>query len=103
MATDKATLREQGICVIIPTYNNAGTIGQVIQSVSDYCDDIFVVCDGPTDGTEELVRQCATPVQVVAYHPNKGKGRVTSRKVKSCWIVCRWWPMGNTRISIHLY
>ena len=74
MAADKALLKELGICVIIPTYNNAGTIEQVIHSVSEYCNDIFVVCDGPTDGTEELVRQCATPVHVIAYQPNKGKG-----------------------------
>lgn len=67
-------LKSEQVCVIIPTYNNAGTIDQVIRSVADYCDDIFVVCDGPTDGTEELVRQCATPVQVIAYQPNKGKG-----------------------------
>lgn len=67
-------LKSEQVCVIIPTYNNAGTIDQVIRSVADYCDDIFVVCDGPTDGTEGLVRQCATPVQVIAYQPNKGKG-----------------------------
>lgn len=71
---DKATLKELGICVIIPTYNNAGTIMQVIQSVAEYCDDIFVVCDGTTDGTVELVKQSATPVNVVEYQPNKGKG-----------------------------
>ena len=71
---DKATLKELGICVIIPTYNNKGTILQVIQSVADYCDDIFVVCDGPTDGTVELVKQSAIPINVVDYQPNKGKG-----------------------------
>lgn len=71
---DKATLKELGICVIIPTYNNKGTILQVIQSASDYCDDIFVVCDGPTDGTLELVKQSAIPINVVDYQPNKGKG-----------------------------
>jgi len=67
-------LKDLGICVIIPTYNNAGTIIDVIRSVSEHCDDILVVCDGPTDGTEELVRQCVTPVHVIAYQPNKGKG-----------------------------
>ena len=68
-------LKELGVCVIIPTYNNAGTVTNVIRSVSEYCDDILVVCDGPTDGTEELVRQCDVPVRVLAYRPNKGKGR----------------------------
>ena len=48
-------LKDLGVCVIIPTYNNAGTVTNVIRSVSEYCDDILVVCDGPTDGTEELV------------------------------------------------
>ena len=71
---DKATLKELGICVIIPTYNNKGTILQVIQSAADYCDDIFVVCDGPTDGTVDLVKQSAIPINVVDYQPNKGKG-----------------------------
>lgn len=71
---DKATLKELGICIIIPTYNNKGTIMQVIQSVAEYCDDIFVVCDGPTDGTLELVKQSAIPINVVEYQPNKGKG-----------------------------
>ena len=66
-------LKDLGVCVIIPTYNNVGTIQQVIHSVSEYCDDVLVVCDGPTDGTEELVRQC--DVRVLAYRPNKGKGK----------------------------
>ncbi len=74
MAADRATLKELGVCVVIPTYNNAGTILQVIRSVSEYCADIIVVCDGPTDGTAELVRQCDTPVHVITYQPNKGKG-----------------------------
>lgn len=71
---DKATLKELGICIIIPTYNNKGSIMQVIQSVAEYCDDIFVVCDGPTDGTLELVKHSAIPINVVEYQPNKGKG-----------------------------
>jgi len=70
----KKTLKDLGVCVIIPTYNNAGTVAQVIHSVSEYCNDIFVVCDGPTDGTEEQVRTCGTPVNVLSYQPNKGKG-----------------------------
>lgn len=78
--------RSLQLCVIIPTYNNKGTILQVIENVTQYCDDIFVVCDGPTDGTRELVeeyvnttangqRQMANgSVRVLSYVPNKGKG-----------------------------
>lgn len=82
--------RSLQLCVIIPTYNNKGTIVQVVEDVSQYCHDIFVVCDGPTDGTRELVEETANiskfkiqnsngqeetaNIQVVAYTPNKGKG-----------------------------
>ena len=31
------------LCVMIPTYNNAGTIRQVVEDVSKYCDQILVV------------------------------------------------------------
>ncbi len=67
------------LCVIIPTYNNRETILKVIEEVHAYCHDIFVVCDGPTDGTRELVERCETPVQVVAYRPNRGKGTALVR------------------------
>lgn len=66
-------MRALSCCVIVPTYNNAGTIIQVLEDVAAYCDDVFVVLDGPTDGTAEAVR--AYPgVHIVDYTPNRGKG-----------------------------
>lgn len=62
------------LCVIIPTYNNRDTILKVIEDVYEYCHDIFVVCDGSTDGTKARVEQCSLPIQQLAYTPNKGKG-----------------------------
>ncbi len=70
----KDLLQELGICVIIPTYNNAGTIVDVVRSVAEFCGNIIVVNDGCTDNTEELLSQVKEPVQVVGYRPNKGKG-----------------------------
>lgn len=66
-------------CVIIPTYNNKGTIWQVVEDVCEYCHDIFVVCDGPTDGTldllqERLAASVKVNVNLISYMPNKGKG-----------------------------
>lgn len=63
-----------GICVVIPTYNNRGTILDVIRDVQQYSNHIIVVCDGPTDGTEDLVRTLDSAVTMVAYAPNRGKG-----------------------------
>ena len=42
--------------VLIPTYNNAGTIAQVIADVKLYAPDIIVVNDGSTDNTAEILK-----------------------------------------------
>ncbi|MFT7472815.1 MAG: glycosyltransferase involved in cell wall biosynthesis, partial [Kiritimatiellia bacterium] len=48
------------VAVIIPTYNRAATLGRALESVatqSRQADEVCVVDDGSTDGTEELVKQ----------------------------------------------
>lgn len=62
------------LCVIIPTYNNAGTVIDVITSVWTFCKDIIVVDDGCTDETKSLLRTCNYDITVVSYPQNKGKG-----------------------------
>ena len=62
------------ICALIPTYNNAGTVLQVIEGVSKYCHDIIVVNDGSTDQTKDLLLTLPSYVTVVSYVPNRGKG-----------------------------
>lgn len=62
------------LCVIIPTYNNGGTIGNVINDVYAICADIIVVDDGCTDNTKELLAECRHPITVVSYKKNRGKG-----------------------------
>lgn len=63
------------ICVIIPTFNNAGTICSVIDSCLEQTEHVIVVNDGCTDATATLLKQYdGTSVQVVAYDKNRGKG-----------------------------
>lgn len=62
------------LCVIVPTYNNAGTVGKVVEDVQRYCADVLVVNDGSTDQTEETLAGLSEKVTVVTYHPNRGKG-----------------------------
>jgi glycosyltransferase involved in cell wall biosynthesis len=69
----KERMKRLSCCVIIPTYNNVSSISQVVDDVSNYCSDIFVVLDGPTDGTAELIREIKG-IQVIDYTPNRGKG-----------------------------
>lgn len=61
------------ICVLIPTYNNAKTLSDVINSVLAYSDHVVVVNDGSTDDTDKILAHFPT-IQVVRYADNKGKG-----------------------------
>ncbi len=69
----KRQLRARGICVIIPTYNNAKTIGAVVRDTLLYCDDVIVVNDGCTDGTSDILH-AIDGITTVAYPDNRGKG-----------------------------
>lgn len=69
----KALLRERGICIVIPTYNNVGTIEDVVLRAKGQCDDVIVVNDGSTDGTEEVLHRI-DGITTVIHSANKGKG-----------------------------
>ena len=60
-------------CVIIPTYNNAATLANVIEDVAQYSNHIIVINDGSTDNTVEIVNQFPA-VQFISYTENVGKG-----------------------------
>jgi len=59
--------------VLIPTYNNAGTLAQVLQDVLSHTPHVIVVNDGSTDHTLEVLEQFPA-VQRVTYTNNRGKG-----------------------------
>ncbi|HPS30218.1 MAG TPA: DUF2062 domain-containing protein [bacterium] len=59
--------------VIIPTYNNSGTLASVITGVLKYTDRIIVVNDGSNDLTSEILKQFRN-ITVVTHEKNKGKG-----------------------------
>lgn len=62
------------ICVIIPAYNEAKAIQDLIKSVKRYVPDVLVINDGSTDKTEELARQGGA--EVLSFQYNVGKGKV---------------------------
>lgn len=58
--------------MIVPTFNNAGTVADVVRRVLETVPDVIVVNDGSTDGT--LASLEGLPVTLVSYPDNKGKG-----------------------------
>lgn len=75
-----------GICVLIPTYNNAATVGKVIEESKLYCKDIFVVNDGSTDNTTAVL-DSIEGINVISYMPNRGKGHALQcglNKAREC-------------------
>lgn len=75
----RETMRSHGICVIVPTYNNGGTLTDVLDGILDYCDDVIVVNDGSTDDTAAQLESYGGIIDVVGYSRNRGKGYALKR------------------------
>lgn len=60
-------------CVIVPTYNNDGTLAAVLQDIRRYTGKIIVVDDGSDDSTPEIL-ESFTSLESIRITKNKGKG-----------------------------
>lgn len=61
-----------GVLVAIPTYNETGTIGDVVRTALSVTDSVLVVDDGSSDGTVEEAR--AAGATVIEHERNRGYG-----------------------------
>lgn len=71
--TYRERMRELGCIVVMPTYNNAGTLARVIGDVLQYAEDVLVVNDGSTDATQSILEQI-DGIRIHSYAENRGKG-----------------------------
>ena len=71
----KSLFDQYNCCVIIPTYNNEGTLKQVIKDVLDYTNNVLVINDGATDSTPSILETFSDRIEVVTHPVNLGKGK----------------------------
>lgn len=62
------------LCVIIPTYNNAGCVATVALKALEYIPAVIVVDDGSTDSTSRELAALGDSIIYVGYAQNRGKG-----------------------------
>ena len=67
-------MQQQRVCVVMPTYNNNGTLRDVVERVLAFCNDVIVVNDGCTDNSAEILASFGERITVVDYGKNRGKG-----------------------------
>ncbi len=60
-------------CVLIPTFNNAATLREVLEGVFAYELPVVVVNDGSTDGTDAVLKRFPA-VERIDFPVNRGKG-----------------------------
>lgn len=72
-------MEKERLCVVIPTYNNDGTLTNVIDDVLKYTTSVIVVNDGSTDRTAEILNGYDGEITLVSYLVNRGKGFALKR------------------------
>lgn len=70
------------ICVVMPTYNNGGTLRDVVERVMQFCNDVIVVNDGCTDTSADILASLGDKITVVAYGKNRGKGYALKKGIE---------------------
>jgi glycosyltransferase involved in cell wall biosynthesis len=58
--------------IVVPVYNHAGTLREVVLKALDVCSDILVVDDGSVDGSGEAILDL--PARFIRHEQNRGKG-----------------------------
>jgi glycosyltransferase involved in cell wall biosynthesis len=67
--------KEHSIGVVIPTYNEENHIKDTVETLPDFVDKIYVVDDGSTDRTAEIVKTL-TDQRIHLIRHGKGQAQV---------------------------
>ena len=70
--TQEITIREAKLSVVIPAFNEAATIADIVKGAVKYADEVIVVDDGSSDNTSFVAK--AAGAKVIRLPTNSGKG-----------------------------
>ena len=70
--TDEIVIKQAKLSVVIPAYNEANMIAEVVDASLRYADEVVVVDDGSRDNTALVAK--AAGAKVIRLPKNKGKG-----------------------------
>jgi glycosyltransferase involved in cell wall biosynthesis len=73
------------VVAVIPAFNEAGTIQDVIEGLRGKVDHVLVVDDGSTDATASVARRAVA--EVLEHGNNRGKGHAIRSAIE--WVVAR--------------
>jgi len=79
----------EGVAIIIPVYNHAETVAEVVKSClkTDY--PVFVVDDGSTDSTFDSLRNIKE-ISILRHRENRGKGAAIITGLKEAAKTANW-------------
>lgn len=80
----KDILSRHKCCVLIPTYNNDKTLKWVIDGARNYCKDVWVINDGSTDSTKDILDK-EQGIGIITQSVNGGKGAALRRAFKQLY------------------
>ena len=65
------------VSIVIPAFNEAMTLGQVIDNCKAFCNEVIVVDDGSTDNTSEIAKKAGATV--IRNEKNSGVTKATQK------------------------
>ncbi|MBN2523635.1 MAG: DUF2062 domain-containing protein [Bacteroidales bacterium] len=68
-------------CIIVPTYNNAGTLRNVLDGILRHTSHVIVVNDGSTDQTKDILH-LYKDIKVIENKINRGKGHALKKSFR---------------------
>jgi len=74
---------------VIPVYNHAGTVAQVVKDAQALGFPVFVVDDGSTDNTYDQIKEIAD-IQILRHKLNQGKGAAIMTGLVAASAVADW-------------